>query len=54
MTLPGSGKSFDQFRADEYECRQYAYEQVGGNTPRQASRVLISVQNLPEFRVKQR
>ncbi len=38
MTLPGSGKSFDQFRADEYECRQYAYEQVGGNTPRQASR----------------
>lgn len=38
MTLPGSGKSFDQFRSDEYECRQYAYEQVGGNTPRQASR----------------
>src|SRR5687768_16592299 len=38
MTLPGSGKSFDQFRSDEYECRQYAYEQVGGTTPRQASR----------------
>lgn len=38
MILPGSGKSFDRFRADEYECRQYAYEQVGGNTPRQASR----------------
>lgn len=38
MTLPGSGKSFDQFRSDEYECRQYAYEQVGGNTPQQASR----------------
>ena len=38
MTLPGSGKSFDQFRSDEYECRQYANEQVGGTTPRQASR----------------
>jgi len=38
MTLPGSGKSFDQFRSDEYGCRQYAYEQVGGATPRQASR----------------
>ncbi len=37
-TLPGSGKNFDQFRSDEYECRQYAHEQVGGNTPRQASR----------------
>lgn len=37
MTLPGSGKSFEQFRYDEYECRQYAYEQVGGITPRQAS-----------------
>lgn len=38
MTLPGSGKSFDQFRSDDYECRQYAHEQIGGNTPRQASR----------------
>lgn len=38
MTLPGSGKGFEQFRSDEHECRQYAYEQVGGNTPRQASR----------------
>ena len=38
MTLPGSGKIFDQFRSDEYECRQYADEQVGGTTPRQASR----------------
>lgn len=38
MTLPGSGKNFDQFRSDEYECRQYASEQVGGNTPRQAAR----------------
>ena len=37
MTLPGSGKSFDQFRSDDYECQRYAYEQIGGTTPRQAS-----------------
>ena len=39
MTLPGSGKSFEQFRYDEHECRQYAYEQVGGTTPRQSSQM---------------
>ena len=37
MTLPGSGKSFDQFRADDHECRQYAYVQVGGTTAQKAS-----------------
>ncbi len=37
MVLPGSGKSFDQFRFDDYECRQYASSQVGGNTPDQAA-----------------
>ena len=30
MVLPGSGKSFDQFRFDDHECRQYASSQVGG------------------------
>lgn len=38
MTLPGSGKTFEQFSYDEYECRQYAYEQVGGITAQQSSR----------------
>ena len=33
MVLPGTGKSFDQFRADDTECRQFASGQVGGNTP---------------------
>ena len=32
MVLPGTGKPFDQFRADEGVCRQYAYEQNGGQT----------------------
>jgi hypothetical protein len=37
MVLPGSGKTFDQFRADDYLCRQYASQQSGGVTPNQAS-----------------
>lgn len=37
MSLPGSGKSFDQFRVDDYECRQYASVQAGGTTPSQAA-----------------
>ena len=37
MVLPGSSKSFEQFRADEFDCRQYATGQVGGNTPDQAA-----------------
>jgi len=37
MALPGSGKNFEQFRSDDYYCRQYAYGQVGGETPNQAA-----------------
>ena len=37
MVLPGRGKSFDQFRADDFECRQFAGGQVGGTTAAQAS-----------------
>jgi len=37
LVLPGSTKSFDQFRADEAVCREYAYEQVGGTTANQAA-----------------
>ncbi len=32
MALPGTGKNFDQFRADDALCRQYALDQVGGAT----------------------
>lgn len=37
MALPGTGRTFDEFRADDYVCRQYAYDQVGGNTAQRAS-----------------
>jgi hypothetical protein len=33
MVLPGSGKTFDQFRADEFMCRDYAMRQAGGDSP---------------------
>ena len=37
MALPGSGKTFDQFRLDDYDCRQYASAQIGGTNAQQAS-----------------
>lgn len=37
MALPGTGKSFDQFRVDDVNCRQYARAQLGGTTAREAA-----------------
>jgi Glycine-zipper domain len=37
MALPGSQKPFDAFRADEADCRQYAYEAIGGIGGEQAA-----------------
>lgn len=37
MVLPGTSKNFDEFRADDYTCRQFAYDQVGGNTGQRAA-----------------
>jgi hypothetical protein len=35
MVLPGGGKSFEQFQADDAQCRQWALQQAGA-TPGQA------------------
>jgi len=37
MALPGTGKNFDQFRIDDYDCRQFASVQSGGSTTDQAA-----------------
>lgn len=37
MVLPGSGKSFEQFRQDDMSCRQYASEALSNETPNDAS-----------------
>jgi len=37
MALPGSGRSFDEFRADDMRCRDYAYQQIGGAARAQAA-----------------
>lgn len=37
MVLPGNGKNFDQFRNDDFMCRQFASQQTEYNTPRSAS-----------------
>ena len=33
LVLPGTGKPFDQFQADDAACRSWALQQVGGVTP---------------------
>jgi phage tail tape-measure protein len=37
MVMPGAGKSFDQFRADDADCRQFAQSQIGGATANDAA-----------------
>lgn len=37
MALPGSGMSFDQFRGDDYACRAYASQSIGGQDAQQAA-----------------
>ncbi len=37
LVLPGTGKSFDEFRANDFECRQYASSQIGGGSPNDAA-----------------
>ena len=37
MVLPGSAKTFDQFRGDDGDCRGYANAQIGGKTAQQAA-----------------
>ncbi len=37
MSLPGTGKSFDQFRADDFACRDYAQYTLGPGTEKAAS-----------------
>ncbi len=37
MSLPGQGKSFEEFRQDDAVCRQFAFEQIGGVSGQQAA-----------------
>jgi hypothetical protein len=33
MVMPGPGKPFEIFQADDYVCRQWAQQQIGGTSP---------------------
>ncbi|MDB5728870.1 MAG: Proline-rich region [Noviherbaspirillum sp.] len=35
LVLPGSSKTFDEFRGDDLVCRQFAQQQLEGQTPNQ-------------------
>lgn len=37
LVLPGTGKSFDEFRSDDVDCRYYAQESIGGRSAEQAA-----------------
>lgn len=37
MALPGSGRTFDEFRADDAFCRDHAYQQIGGRSREQVA-----------------
>lgn len=37
MALPGTGKSFEEFRVDDLICRDFAFGQIGGSAREQAA-----------------
>jgi hypothetical protein len=37
LALPGKGKDLQAFQAEDYNCRNYAQAQIGGNTPTNAA-----------------
>lgn len=37
MALPGTGATFEQFRADDLVCRDFAFQQIGGKAREQAA-----------------
>lgn len=37
MALPGTSKSFDEFRRDDLACRDFAFEQIGGKARQEAA-----------------
>ena len=42
MVLPGNGKNFEQFRADDAVCRQWAAQQTGTTTERASTQSTVS------------
>lgn len=41
---PGPGKNFDQFQNDDYNCREFAHEQVSGISAKKTSAWIIQQQ----------
>lgn len=36
LVLPGTGKNFEEFKANDLECRHFAASQIGGESPNDA------------------
>lgn len=42
LALPGTGKSFDQFRFDDNSCQQYALQQSGGSANKAGNESMVN------------
>jgi len=42
LALPGTGRSFEQFRADDEACRRYADERTGGQTAQRVAQDTVA------------
>jgi len=42
MALPGTGRSFEQFRADDEGCRRYADQRIGGQSAQRAAQDAVA------------
>ncbi|MCZ8104080.1 MAG: hypothetical protein O9972_40070, partial [Burkholderiales bacterium] len=42
MALPGTGRSFAQFRADDDACRRFASERTGGQSAQRAAQDTVA------------
>lgn len=50
LVLPGTGRSFEQFHTDDYQCRQFASTQVGTSTePGTAEDVAYTLQRRYDY-----
>jgi hypothetical protein len=49
MVLPGSTKTFDQFRADDADCRGYATAQIGGKSAIKDAESVLKSENKAEL-----
>lgn len=41
MALPGAGRNFEEFRRDDLACRDFAFQQIGGNSRERSANTAV-------------